>query len=468
MQFGKLLKEYIKKQDITIYQLAKDSKIDRSFLQGVLNSTRKLPLKRFSDIVNTDYFTEQQVHNLCENYFTERFGNEKLKRFEYLEKALTGKIKEELESQCTAEIIELKKETSFYSGKKEVSNVINTVLNSGKIKNFISNFDFDNEIVNKIVYNCCKQNKISNFFHFVNFDKQSSVKNLQIIFNSIHYAQLGYITYSYKKYTADSLMPYFIIADNHFLVFDETGENCFIINAELMAAFLSEKISKIKKGCQPVVIVSENAFEYMNLATTLSVGSSSKYVAGIDNQMCPTFITPQIMETIATPMVKNIPSIFSQLSAHYELNNSQHAGQALVSSLTITYDVLDNFVKNGILECFPRILADPVPKEMRSHFLKELINEENIEKLIVTDPHMVRFSYDFAYQINSTSLIFSASKGLTEPTDFNGSIVYYSDAESVVEDFKDYLDFFSASEKSFSQKDSKKIVETFIKRAESQ
>lgn len=46
MQFGKLLKEYIKSQNLTVYQLAKETGIDRSFLQGVLNGTRKLPKKK--------------------------------------------------------------------------------------------------------------------------------------------------------------------------------------------------------------------------------------------------------------------------------------------------------------------------------------------------------------------------------------------------------------------------------------
>ena len=142
MQFGMLLKEYIKKQGLTIYQLAKETGIDRSFLQGVLNGKRKLPKKRFSDIVNSNYFTESQIHALCQEYFLERFGKEKVERFEYLEKGITGKIKEELSTEYPAEFIDIKKETSFFSGRKEVLNLIYTILNHDEIHSFIYNFDF--------------------------------------------------------------------------------------------------------------------------------------------------------------------------------------------------------------------------------------------------------------------------------------------------------------------------------------
>lgn len=119
MHFGKLLKEYIQKQNLTIYQLAKETGIDRSFLQGVLNGKRKLPKKRFSDIVNSNYFTVNQVHDLCEQYFLERFGKDKVERFECIEKGIKGEIKDELNSEFIAERIEIKKEAIFYHRKQE-------------------------------------------------------------------------------------------------------------------------------------------------------------------------------------------------------------------------------------------------------------------------------------------------------------------------------------------------------------
>lgn len=468
MQFGKMLKDYIKKQDLTIYQLAKETGIDRSFLQGVLNGTRKLPQKRFSDIVNTNYFTENQIHKLCEEYFLERYGKEKIERFEYLEKGATGKIKEELNIEYPAEIIELKKETSFYSGKKEVLNVINSLLIKDEINHFISNFDFSNNEINRIVYNSCKKGKIKDFFHFVNFDNYSSIHNIQIIFNSLHYAEIGYLTHSHKKYSVNSLMPYFIIADNYFLTFDETGENAVLIDTDVMSLFLMKKINDLKKECRPLIIITDNALEYMKIVSTITVNSLSSIMAGFDNQICPTFITPEIIEAIATPAVKNIPSIVQQLTSHYDLIIGGNCEHTLLNFLVITYNAIDNFVKNGVISGFPRILANPVPKEMRSHFLKALLDKSNLEKLVITNPHMFKTTYELNYQINNNYLVVASSKGLTDPNDFNGSITYYTDSEIIASDFKDYLDYLAMSEKTYSQEVSKNILEAFIKQLEAE
>lgn len=466
MQFGQILKEYIKKQNLTIYQLAKETGIDRSFLQGVLNGTRKLPKKRFSDIVNSNYFTEHQIHKLCEQYFLERFGKDKVERFEYIEKGAMGKFKEELSVDYPAKIIEIKKETSFYSGKKEVLDVINTMISNNKIEQFISNFDFSNDEINRLVYNTCKKGKIKDFFHFVNVDNFSSIRNIKTIFNTLHYAEIGYLTYSCKKYNFDSFMPYFIISDNYFLTFDETCENAVLLNTELMSTFLQNKISIIKNECRPLVIITDNALDYMRTVSTITVNSLSGVLAGFDNQICPTFITPEIIEAIATPLVKNIPLIEQQITSHYGLIIGNLNKESVLNFLVITYDAIDNFVKDGILGGFPRALANPVPKEMRSHFLKALIDKSKLEKLVITNPNMFRSSYDLNYQINNNYLVIASSRGLDDPNDYNGRITYYTDSESIAGDFKDYLDYLAMSEKTYSEEVSKNILEAFIKSLE--
>lgn len=463
MQFGKLLREYIRKQKLTVYQLAKETGIDRSFLQGILNGTRKMPKKRFCDIVNSKYFTKRQIHKLCEQYFLERFGKEKIERFQYIEKGATGKIKEELNYISYSEITELKKGTSFYSGKKEVLKVINSILNRKKINHFISNFDFLHNEINKIIYNTCKKGIINDFFHFVTLDEISSVRNIQIVFNSLHYAEIGYITYSYKDFSVNSLMPFFIIVDNYFLIFDEEAENAILLDTSLITLFLKEKINKIKEECQPLIIVSNNAFDYMKLINTITVNCSSDIMEGFDNQMCPTFITPEIIEAIATPEVKNIPSIVQQLTSHYKMISGNCSKRILLNFLVITYNSLDEFINNGLLAGFPRALANPVPKEMRSHFLKALINKNNLEKLIITNPNMFKSNYDFNYQINNKYLVIASSKGLSDPNDFNGTVTYYTDSELIADDFKDYLDYLAMSEKTYSIEVSKSIIEEFIK-----
>lgn len=75
--FGELLKTYIQSQRLTAYGIAKDTGIDRSFLQGVFKGSKKMPEKRFSDIVNQQFFTAEQVSNLCESLLCRENGQKR-------------------------------------------------------------------------------------------------------------------------------------------------------------------------------------------------------------------------------------------------------------------------------------------------------------------------------------------------------------------------------------------------------
>lgn len=468
MEFGKLLKNCIKKQNLTIYHLAKETGIDRSFLQGVLKGTRKLPKKRFSDIVNSKYFTASQIHQLCEKYFLERFGKDKIERFDYIEKCLKNKIKEDLNSELFLNEVDLHDGTSFHSGKKEILNVIYSIMNRSEINQFISNFDFLNTEVNSIVYKCCKDKKIKNFFHYTTFDKFSSIRNISIVFNSIHYAEIGYITFNHDKLAVTSLMPYYIIADNYFIMYDREVENAVMLNTGFMSNYLKAKISEVKKECTKSVYITENPFDYMELIRTITIKPEQSEVIGFDTGVCPTFITPEIIQSIATPYIKNIPSVTQQLFSHYEAITGIVGDTPSIHSLIVTYDGIDNFVKNGYLSGFPKLLAKPVPVETRSYFLESMLQKEKLGNIVITNPNMFKTNFNLNYQINNNHLIFSASDGTDEPSNYNGKITFCNDVEYITNDFRDYFSYMEMSEKTYSKQVSEEIICNFIRQLEIQ
>lgn len=468
MQFGKLLKDYIKKQNLTIYQLAKDSGIDRSFLQGVLNGTRKLPQKRFSDIVNTTFFTVNQVHALCEEYFLERFGYEKIKRFECIERGVTGKIKEELKRSYIPAKTDLKKETTFYTGKKNIADLVYSVLNKDEIENFVSNFNFIHSDINRIVYEACQKKKIKNFFHHINLDKVPSIDNIEAIYNSLYYAQIDFPTYYCENSFANSILPYYIVADDYIITYDEDAENAIVFNTKEISLFLRDKAEGIKKVCRPMTIITENALDYMTAVGTITAKSASNIMEGYDNQICPTFITPEIIHEIATPAVKNIPSVIQRLIAYYDMILAKEGNSAPINRLVVSYSAFERFAQTGIIDAFPATLANPVPVKMRSHFFRTLIDKKNLNKLIVTNPNMIKQDCNLNYQINNNYFVIAVSKEDGSPDDYNGRITYYTDDDVITKDFLDFLDYICMSEKTYSEEVSQKIVNAFIQRLESE
>lgn len=466
MQFGSLLKEYIKKQNLTIYQLAKDTGIDRSFLQGVLNGKRKMPRKRFADVVNIEYFTTSQIHKLCETYFLEQYGAEKIRLFECIEKGIKGKFKEELNKKYECEPVKIGNGTSYHSGKKDILALIYTIMNENCISDFISNYSFNNNEVNRIVFNACKEKRIKNFFHYVTPDDDNSVYNIEIVFNTLHFAQEGYITYTNDEHSSNYILPQFIITEKYTLLFDDSIENAILFETGLIKPLLKQKSYEIKSKSKTIVNITENAFDYMYKTNTITANTNSHDLVGFDNQVCPSFITPEIIEAIATPAVKNIPSVIQQLISHYKLTAGGDCEQPFINFLTVTYGAIASFVNEGYLCGFPRELANPVPKEMRSYFLKCLIDNNKVGKLFIINPNILSTNLDINFQLNDRYLVIVLSQETNLPDDYNGKILMYTDNETLVNDFKDYLDYLSLSEKTYSQNVSRDILNAFIEQLE--
>lgn len=462
MQFGRLLKEYIKIQKLTIYQIAKETGIDRSFLQGVLNGTRKLPQKRFLDIVNGKYFTAIQIHNLCEEYFLERFGRQKIQQFQFIENGLTGKLKEELDLEYFSNYIKFDKNKTYFSSSKEVADAVYSILNKDSIDNFFSNFEFSNTEINRIIFNSCKKRKFKNFFHFIALDKFSSIRNIEIIFNSLYYAETGYLTYSGYQYSFNSVMPFFIVADDYSLVFDEKAENALLFKISEMSNFFRIQKAKIESKCHKLAFITETPFEFANILSTINI---NPHLEGYDNSLCPTFITPEILETIATPYAKNeIPTLIKWVTTHYQSLISTDSESSTIKSLVVTYNAITNFLKNGVLSGFPKLLANPVPQNMRKHFLESLLVKKNVENIYITNPNLFKANKDLNLQFSNNYLVICSSFGDNSLEDYNGKITLFTDNEFVKGAFYDYYKYMIMSEKTYSKDDSLNIIQSFIDR----
>lgn len=461
--FGSLLKDYIQAQGFSIYQIAKDTGIERSFLQNVLSGRKKLPQKRFDSIVNLSYFTTAQVRDLCDAYYLEKFGTEKLKHLELIEKGLTGGIKDDL---CKAYIPEqnpIKDGVSYYSGRKDVLSIIHHIVNDSENSTLISNFKFSDIQINRIIYQMCKAKHIDTFFHYVNGSNVDSGANIETMFNTIHYAEIGYITHYYDK-SANEIMPYFIITDNYAIEYDENAENAFLIKSDPQTTgrIINGKIDEVKSNASVSVTINTDAFEHLMQLQSLYVSYSHKSITGFDNIFCPNNITREIIEAIATPAIKNVPTVVNKLLEHY--NTIFTNENSTIDSLIVNFNAVDRFVKTGRIESFPTELALPVPKNLRAQMIRPLL--ENKNSYLLTNPNTYKSNYNLALEIHNNTIIFVSCEDYE--TEFIGKVCYYTDKKETVNDFKDYLAYLAASEKTYSEENTKKMLKTFLIELESE
>lgn len=464
MAFGKILKDFIEKQELTIYQLAKETGIDRSFLQGVLRGTKKLPPKRFADIVNREHFSCDQIQTLCEEYFTDRFGKEKTDCFKRIEKGLSGQIKEELDSGSNAGHTEISEEPSFYSSAKDVANAVYTLLGAGEVKSFISNFDFSAKEINKIVYAACKSGKIKDFFHYVAPGGRDRADGIEMIFNMLCYAEAGYITYLSGDKNAGTVFPYFLIADSRLLMFDETAENAVLMRADKIDLFLKRKIYETKKHCRKGVHITETFSDYLDILSTLNVGNKKKMLTVFANGICPELISPETADEETASALKGLPYTARRTRTAGKAEDTNKNGRPIIDSLTITYDALYDFAKNGVLKCLPYSLTGAVAKNKRQILLASLVDKTVVGKVIVTNPNFFSICHDISYRVDGRFLILITSGGTGKADDYNGRILLYTDSKSIIEDFKDYLDYILLSTKAYPKEASEEMIQMFIDR----
>lgn len=460
--FGNLLKEYIQNQGFTIYQIAKETGIDRSFLQGVIAGKRKLPQKRFSDIINLSFFTPNQIKNLCSQYYLEKYGKEKINRFELIEYALKGNLKQNLFKEYKPLLQEMPK-NQYIHGQESILSAIYYAVNSSEY--FASNFDFKNININRILYNACINKQFKDFFHYVNINNINQYDKMNIFFNSAHYAEIGYNTYLYENGDFTELMPYFIMTNNYMIQYDTECENAIILNIEQERRFILDKLDKIKEKCSSRVHITNDGFESLKLLQLISSNHRHEKIRSFDNAISPCFLNPEAIEAIATNAIKSIPAITNQLEAHFSLMLGEK--DKTYKKWLLNFDSLEYFMKTGRICCFPTKYSLNVPLELRKTVIDNILDfAEKSNAMNIINSKMFSTDYRFSVAINDNKLIYTSCHDINDPEDFITKVIYTTDDKDIVNDLIDYIEYLSVSEKAYTLETSKDILKALSYRLE--
>ncbi len=462
--FGELLKQYIQEQNLLVYRLANETGIDRTLIQNVMSGKKKFKVEDFKKIVNADYFTSKQLHILSEAYCAELFGEQKMQKFAYIEKGLSGKVKKELQKEFTPKAVEVKKDT-LYSGRENVLSVIYEIANS-KTDELFSNFPFSKREISAIIYNACKNGKVGNLFHIVMENDGEDCNNIEIVFNSVHFAEIGFYTYRGDTRAVDSFFPYYILTDNYLLEFDDDMENAFLASPHPLLEYMQKDAESLVNSDKNVATIFNDAFDMLERLTKFSF-SDMREIFTLNNIFCAASITPEIINTIATPLIKSVPEVAARLISYYSVTRQTYSLETIgkygdnVKTKIITYEAVDDFVKTGRLAEYPEKYAAAVPTQMREQMIRNMFETENVNFLI-TNPNY--FSSEYKYSLESSGGIFYllTTDKLETPDDFIGHAAYIGDRDVLSNDFKEFIEYISISEKTYSKSVSKDVAKMFI------
>lgn len=464
--FGELLKTYIQSQRLTAYGIAKDTGIDRSFLQGVFKGSKKMPEKRFSDIVNQQFFTAEQVSNLCSLYYAEKMGKNEMKRIQFIEKWMCGGLREALLEDREYPITKITP-CRAYCGRENVLSLIYTALNEAPVKHFVSNFVFSDEEINSIVYNVCLKKGVGTFFHYISRNDDNTLLDLEDVFYSIHYAEIGYLTDMHYAPQSTDMLPLFILTERYFIKYDADAENAYVIETKTISDFAEDKVKAIRRKCRRCIYLPENAVEMMKLIDLSISENTDGDTIGMDNSVCPVHLTPEIASDNVTDFVKQRPELIAGLFAHYKMmlgSREVENDEGSMIKIIVMHSAIDAFVNNGRVTTLPLSLASPVKKnEHRAYMIRQMYSLPHNEYKL-TNPMFFKTNYPFAWQIKQKTLSICAAG---YPTDFNspeqyiGNVFYMTENEKTVATFANFFEYFSKTEKVHSLSASTQLLTAY-------
>lgn len=460
MKFNDLLKEYINTQNITVYQISKQAQINRTFIQNVIAGRKSFPQKRLGELLNSAFFTDEQIRNLCNTYFIEKYGERIPKIFDFYNYCFDKKFEEDISEKV--DVNELKwwgTNTQFLNCKEKILSSINAAVSEKGDNIFISNFDFDQKEINRIIYNACKCKKFKEFYHYTKYT-DDEIQNADIIFNSIYYARYNCLTYIDNYIDFNLMFPEFVMCGDNIVMFSKDLNSGSVIKNKQLAEHIIKQNKKRTRNAKSDVIVLHNAFEYMQYLDIKSNKRMKPEIKAIDNHICAIGITKDIIEDIATDEIKSATQVYQQLVSHYDLLLNNSASN--IKKWCLSYNGLADFVKTGRIIDFPKGLAKNLKPKDRASILSYLLNHEC--EILLTNPEYENFDkLNINIEICQNQLIITyIDDDKNAQLDFGIQVIFETENTNIINSFNNYLEYLAISEKTYSADYSRSFIQSRI------
>lgn len=459
MKFNELLKEYIDTQGITIYQISKQTQINRTFIQNVLAGRKKFPQKRLGDLLDSAFFTNKQIKALCNMYFIEKYGKRVPEIFDFYNYCLSKKFEADMCQKYETDKIELDGDVKFLDCEQKILSAINMAVSEANGDIFISNFNFNKKEINRIIYTACKNKKFKEFYHYTKYT-EDEIQNANIIFNSIYYAKHGYLTYIDNYNNFNLMFPEFVMCNDIIVMFNSEATSGSILRNKELTDHIIKQNEKILHNAKNDVVVYHNPFEYMQYLDIKSSKRSNPEIKVLDNHVCGMGITKEIIDDIATDEIKSSTQVYQQLVSHFDLLLNKSTSN--IKKWCLSYNAVIDFCKTGRLWDFPSGLANRLKPKHRADILQFVLNHEC--QLRLTNPEYEKFD-ELAVNIElcQHQLIISyVDENCDADLDLGIQVIFETENTNITNSFDNYLEYLTISEKTYSSDYSKSFIQSRI------
>ena len=309
-QFSELLREYIKKKDITIKALAEKCGIDRTYLHKILKGERKVPSVDFVENISLQLMlSTEDKSRLMELYNISEMGEDVYNRRKQVSKIIHDMANTNMEDPDaltfkTEVDIDSVPEISIYTDKRELRKnlqvlICSDVHNGSDIQVIAQPTEFLTNLLSIAAEG--SESAINHLFFFDNTsgEKNTAKYNLDIFPFICHLAQKHekYEAFYYYEgasayFNSTNIMPNIMITNNFLIRTDSDYCEGVIYRSKPMVEFYMRQFEKFKTKCAKLLDHAVDILEYVYFW----YDDNANFI-GVDFSHAPCFVLQRIYTT---------------------------------------------------------------------------------------------------------------------------------------------------------------------------
>lgn len=398
MDFGKYLEKCLKKRDISLNAAANMLGVNRGDLYHIIDSKRKLKPEIFKKLIETISFSDIEEKKLTKLFFESYYGAAEFQKIECFVDCLNS----------FGEKMKVKKiNVPEFHGKfalsdsKEILSAVKFICENSESQNITTNFPFENEKLDYLIYGYCKDKTIEKLVHIISFLGDSAeIPNFKRVFAAVKYfyeKQFLYYYYSDGSEETLSVYPYFLTDGKSVVLFN--NKNGIFIEDEETVESVNKRAEKMLDDCRVLGGEMPEIFELKDIYVETVMGGPDIYeICPIPCLMC--YTDKDFFYSICKKDLPNREFLVNVANDHYSnINKVVNYHQYM------TVDGLDFLFKERECLEMPAEYAERMPKETLKRILEKMYTAVEEGMVHFINPKKLNIPTCLQIEINSSGAI---------------------------------------------------------------
>lgn len=453
------LRDFVNESGKTIYSLANETGIERSYLTKILSSKRNLSYDNFVTIVDA-VCDDYQRNEITSKYIWDTFGKEK---FDYYCENLSSSIYCDFEKKTT--IKEINEDFVAFDSKLSLLNFAEFLVSDENPTNILyTNFP------TKTLLKLTKEKKNCDFRCIISTDSKDRATSIfDLIKLNMRYCVSFVDKNNENMKPKNSFYPYIITTDSCVLFANsKMDRGYFVRNKDLAKLYADDFYAR----CSRMKVATEIYDDILNVKEIIKKNLFNKKIHRvITNNFCAVaFMTRSEFEELAR---EDLPERGYLINTTYEYYRTFFESID-THKFIISYDGLADFCNTGIIHEMPSAYSRPLSIETRYNILKR------VAQFIKNEPDKFTLNFfrnsklekiEINLDIESTvdhntenSQLVVMSEDKTLSNNFPGNYFFISTENQSNTDFNRFFDMLLISDHLMTKKESLAALEDRILR----